>query len=211
MSRTFTLDEAQDLLPVLESLLRTSIETKKVMEATVALAARTTRTRAIGILVAVGALALASQFALPLPGTPVPLTLQPLIIVLAGLVLGPMDAAAAMVIYLGLGAAGLSVFQPIGAPGIARLLGPTGGYLLAWPVAAAVTGWLGANRESFVTRSLAAMAGILVMYAGGIAQLTLLQGSVVTAAVIGALPFVAADAVKALVAAGIAGRFRLTR
>jgi biotin transport system substrate-specific component len=178
---------------------------------TVALATRTTRTRAIGILVAVAALALASQFALPLPGTPVPLTLQPLLVVLAGLVLGPIDAAVAMVIYLGLGAAGLPVFQPIGAPGIARLLGPTGGYLLAYPVAAAVAGWLGGGRESFATRSLAAMAGILVLYVGGIAQLTLLSGSVVTATVIGALPFVAADAVKALVAAGIAGRFRLTR
>jgi len=178
---------------------------------TVALAARTTRTRAIGILVAVAALALASQFALPLPGTPVPLTLQPLVIVLAGLVLGPIDAAVAMVLYLGLGAAGLPVFQPIGAPGIARLLGPTGGYLLAYPVAAAVAGWLGAGRESFTTRALAAMAGILVLYVGGIAQLAVLTGSVATAALIGALPFVAADAVKALVAAGIAGRFRLTR
>jgi biotin transport system substrate-specific component len=178
---------------------------------TVALAARTTRTRAVGVLVAVAALALASQFALPLPGTPVPLTLQPLVVVLAGLVLGPLDAATAMVIYLGLGAAGLPVFQPIGAPGIARLLGPTGGYLLAYPVAAAVAGWLGAGRESFMTRALAAMAGILVLYVGGIAQLTVLSGSLATAAVIGALPFVAADAVKALVAAGIAGRFRLTR
>ena len=178
---------------------------------TVALAARTTRTRAIGILVAVAALALASQFALPLPGTPVPLTLQPLVIVLAGLVIGPMDAAMAMVLYLGLGAAGLPVFQPIGAPGLARLLGPTGGYLLAYPVAAAVAGWLGAGRESFVSRALAAMAGILVLYVGGIAQLTVLTGSLATAALVGALPFVAADAVKALVAAAIAGRFRLTR
>ncbi len=178
---------------------------------TAALAARTTRSRALGILVAVAALALASQFALPLPGTPVPLTLQPLLVVLTGLVLGPVDGAMAMVLYLGLGAAGLPVFQPIGAPGIARLLGPTGGYLLAYPIAAAVAGWLGAGRESFVTRALAAMAGILVLYLGGIAQLTVLSGSVVTAALIGALPFVAADAVKALVAAAIAGRFRLTR
>ena len=178
---------------------------------TAALAARTTRSRAIGILVAVAALALASQFALPLPGTPVPLTLQPLLVVLTGLVLGPVDGAMAMVLYLGLGAAGLPVFQPIGAPGIARLLGPTGGYLLAYPIAAAVAGWLGAGRESFATRALAAMAGILVLYLGGIAQLTVLSGSVVTAALIGALPFVAADAVKALVAAAIAGRFRLTR
>ena len=178
---------------------------------TVALAARTTRTRAIGILVAVAALALASQFALPLPGTPVPLTLQPLLVVLTGLVLGPVDAAMAMVLYLGLGAAGLPVFQPIGAPGIARLLGPTGGYLLAYPIAAAVAGWLGAGRESFATRALAAMAGILVMYVGGIAQLAVITGSLATAALIGALPFVAADAVKALIAAAIAGRFRFTR
>jgi biotin transport system substrate-specific component len=178
---------------------------------TVALAARTTRTRAIGILVAVAALALASQFALPLPGTPVPLTLQPLLVVLAGLVLGPLDAAMAMVLYLGLGAAGLPVFQPIGAPGIARLMGPTGGYLLAWPLAAAVAGWLGAGRESLTTRALAAMAGILVMYTGGIAQLAVITGNLATAALIGALPFVAADAVKALIAAAIAGRFRFTR
>jgi biotin transport system substrate-specific component len=178
---------------------------------TVALAARTTRTRAIGILLAVAALALASQFALPLPGTPVPLTLQPLVIVLAGLVLGPIDAAMAMVLYLGLGAAGLPVFQPIGAPGMARLIGPTGGYLLAYPVAAAVAGWLGAGRESFATRALAAMAGILVLYVGGIAQLTVITGSLATAALVGVLPFVAADAVKALVAAAIAGRFRITR
>jgi biotin transport system substrate-specific component len=178
---------------------------------TVALAARTTRTRAIGILVAVAVLALASQFALPLPGTPVPLTLQPLVIVLAGLVLGPIDAALAMVLYLGLGAAGLPVFQPIGAPGIARLLGPTGGYLLAYPVAAAVAGWLGARSESFATRSLAPMGGNHVQYIGGMRKLTVKKGSHARAAVVGALPFVAADAVKALVAAGIAGRFRFTR
>jgi hypothetical protein len=127
---------------------------------TVALAARTPRTRALGILVAVGALALASQFALPIPGTPVPITLQPMLVVLAGLLLGPVDAAVAMVAYLAIGMTGLPVFSPIGAPGLARLLGPTGGYLLAYAPAAAVAGWLGAGRASFVTRALAAMAGI---------------------------------------------------
>jgi biotin transport system substrate-specific component len=178
---------------------------------TLVLAARSPRLRVLGILVAVGALALASQFALPIPGTPVPLTLQPLLVVLAGLLLGPVDAAAAMVLYLVAGAAGLPVFAPIGAPGIARLLGPTGGYLLAYPVAAAVAGKLGAGRPSFVTRALAAMAGILVLYVGGLAQLAVLVGSVTTAAVQGVLPFVAADAVKALVAALVSGpRHRTT-
>jgi biotin transport system substrate-specific component len=178
---------------------------------TVAVAARTPRTRALGILVAVGALALASQFALPIPGTPVPITLQPLLVVLAGLILGPLDAAVAMVAYLVAGIAGLPVFSPYGAPGIARLFGPTGGYLLAYPVAAAVSGWLGGGRESFVTRALAAMAGIVVLYVGGLAQLAVISGSFATAAVMGVMPFVAADAVKALVAAAVTGRRRGAR
>jgi len=171
---------------------------------TITLAARTPRTRVLSILLAVGALALASQFALPIPGTPVPLTLQPLVVVLAGLMLGPLDAAAAMFVYLVAGAAGLPVFAPIGAPAIARLLGPTGGYLLAYPVAAAVAGVLGFGKAEYRTRALAAAAGVLVLYVGGIAQLSVISGSMASAAVLGVLPFVAADAVKALVAAAIA-------
>jgi biotin transport system substrate-specific component len=172
---------------------------------TLALTARSPRTRVLSVLVAAGALALSAQFALPVPGTPVPITLQPMLVVLVGLLLGPADAAAAMVLYLVAGAAGLPVFSPIGAPGIARLFGPTGGYLLAYPVAAAVAGWLGAGKPSVVTRALAAMAGILVLYLGGLAQLVVLSGSIGTAAVQGVLPFVAADAVKALVAAAVSG------
>ena len=170
---------------------------------TLALSARAPRTRALGILLAVGALAIASQFALPIPGTPVPLTLQPMLVVLAGLLLGPVDAAAAMVVYLLAGAVGLPVFAPMGAPGLARLIGPTGGYLLAYPVAAAVAGRLGAGRPSYVTRALAASAGILMLYIGGLAQLAVISGSVATAAILGVLPFVAADAVKALAAAAL--------
>src|SRR2546423_10980860 len=86
------------------------------------------------------ALALASQVAIPLPFTPVPITLQPLVVVLAGLMLGPAAGAASMVLYLAAGAAGLPVFTPLGAPGIARFFGPTGGYLIAYPPAAHVAG-----------------------------------------------------------------------
>src|SRR4051794_37507972 len=175
---------------------------------TIAIAARTPRTRALGILLAAGALALASQFALPIPGTPVPLTLQPFVVVLAGLLLGPVDAAAAMVVYIVAGLAGLPVFAPIGAPGLARLLGPTGGYILAYPVAAAVAGRLGAGKASYATRSLAAMAGILVLYLGGLTQLAVITGSLGLAAIMGVVPFVAADAVKALVAGALSGRRR---
>ena len=149
------------------------------------------------------ALAAAAQVALPLPGTPVPLTLQPLLVVLAGMMLGPRAGAASMVLYLAAGAAGLPVFAPIGAPGIARLLGPTGGYLLAYPAAACVAGLLAHRAHGFATRLLAAMAGMLVLYTGGLAQLALLTGSLERAALLGVLPFVAADAVKAIVAAAL--------
>jgi biotin transport system substrate-specific component len=172
---------------------------------TIALAARSPRTRVLGILVAAGAMALAAQFAFPIPGTPVPVSLQPMFVVLTGLILGPADAAAAMVIYLVAGMAGLPVFAPMGAPGMARLLGPTGGYLLAYPVAAAVAGRLGAGKRSVVTRALAAEAGILVLYLGGLTQLSVLSGSIATAAIVGVAPFVAIDAVKALLAGVVSG------
>src|SRR5918992_1988737 len=91
------------------------------------------RLPAIGAIAFAAVLAVASQFAIPLPGTPVPITLQPLVVVLAGLLLGPAAAAASMATYLVAGAVGLPVFAPIGAPGIARLFGPTGGDPLPYP------------------------------------------------------------------------------
>jgi biotin transport system substrate-specific component len=152
------------------------------------------------------ALAAAAQVAIPVPGTAVPITLQPLIVVLAGLWLGPSAGAASMVLYLVAGAAGLPVFAPVGAPGALRLVGPTGGYLLAYPVAAFVTGWLGTRGRSYVARAVAAGAGIAVMYAGGLAQLAIITGSLTAAVLQGVLPFVALDAVKAFAAAALAPR-----
>jgi biotin transport system substrate-specific component len=157
----------------------------------------------LGVVGFAAALAAASQVAIPLPGTPVPLTLQPMLVVLAGMMLGPVPGAATMLLYLAAGAAGLPVFAPMGAPGIARLLGPTGGYLLAYPAAAYVAGMAMARARSFRGRTAAAAAGILVLYIGGLAQLGVLSGSLTRAALIGVAPFLAADAVKALVAAAI--------
>lgn len=159
------------------------------------------RSTLIGVVGFAGALALAAQIALPIPGSPVPITLQPMIVVLAGLWLGPAAAAASMALYLVAGAAGLPVFSPFGAPGLARLLGPTGGYLLAYPLAAWVTGRLGAGSALYARRALSASAGMCVLYAGGLAQLTLITGSVAQAAIVGAIPFAVLDLVKAHVAA----------
>ena len=173
---------------------------------TLALAVRSPRSRAIGVVLVAIALALSAQIALPMPGTQVPLSLQPFVVIVAGLLIGPLDAAAAMVLYLAAGAAGAPVFAPMGPPGLARLLGPTGGYLLAYPVAAAVAGALGAGRERFAARLAAAIAGMLVLYVGGLSQLTIITGSLTAAAVQGVLPFVAADLLKAIVAAAVSGR-----
>jgi biotin transport system substrate-specific component len=164
------------------------------------------RARAFGVLGFAVAMAAAAQVALPLPGSPVPVTLQPLLVVVAGLWLGPASAAASMALYLAAGALGLPVFAPFGAPGLARLVGPTGGYLLAYPAAAWVTGRLGTAGAApgYTRRALAASAGMLVLYAGGLAQLTLLTGSFQQAALLGAAPFVVLDVVKAHFAALLA-------
>lgn len=157
------------------------------------------------------ALALAAQVSIPLPGTPVPLTLQPFVVVLAGLWLGPVAGAAAMLAYLAAGAAGLPVFSPMGAPGVLRLLGPTGGYLLAYPAAAFVAGFVARRLPSLGGRTLGALAGMLAIYAGGLAQLVALTGSATQAALLGAAPFALMDAAKAVVAGLVAPRPRADR
>src|SRR5215831_20315513 len=131
-----------------------------------------------GIVGFAAAVAAASQIAIPLPFTPVPITLQPMLVILAGMLLGPVAGAASMALYLAAGASGLPVFTPIGAPGIARFFGPTGGYLLAYPAAAWVAGALMLKRPSFSGRCVAGVLGMVVIFLGGIAQLTVLNGSI---------------------------------
>ena len=117
---------------------------------TLAVARRPSGIVAFGIVGFAVVLALASQIAVPIPGTPVPITLQPLVVVLAGMWLGPVAGAASMILYLVAGAAGLPVFSPFGAPGLARFVGPTGGYLFAYPVAAFVAGALSRRARSLL-------------------------------------------------------------
>ena len=162
------------------------------------------RLSALGVAGFALALAAASQVAIPLPGTPVPLTLQPMLVVLAGMMLGPVLGATSMLLYLAAGAAGLPVFSPIGAPGVLRLLGPTGGFLFAFPVAAFVAGVVARKAPSLLGRWLAACAGIAVLFVGGLTQLTILTGSLSTAIALGISPFAAFDVVKAFVAALVA-------
>ena len=156
---------------------------------------------AVGIVGFAATMAIAAQIAIPIPGTPVPFTLQPLAVVLAGLWLGPLAGATSMVLYLIAGALGLPVFSPIGAPGVLRLIGPTGGYLLATPAAAAIAGLIARRFPAFAGRVLASFLGIATLYLGGVMQLELLTGSLARAAALGSTPFILADLGKVVVAA----------
>ena len=167
---------------------------------------RDTRTTALGVVGFAVALAAASQVAIPVPGTPVPMTLQPLVVALAGLWLGPVAGATSMALYLLAGAAGVPGFAPMGAPGFARLLGPTGGYLWAYPVAALVAGLVVSRRRTFAFRALAAAAAIAMIHVGGFVQLLLLTGSAERAIALGAVPFLALDLLKVLAAAALSSK-----
>lgn len=153
------------------------------------------------------AVALAAQVAIPIPGSPVPFTMQPLAVLIVGGLLGPRFGALSLAMYIAMGAAGLPVFTPFGAPGVARLMGPTGGYLISYPFAAALVGWVVRRFEgpTFRLCFLAAVTGMVVIFIGGFSQLYLLSGSAGVA--LGVSPFILADIVKAGVAALVIKRF----
>lgn len=151
---------------------------------------------AIGVVAFAVATALGAQVAIRLPWTPVPITLQPLFVILAGAMLGPRLGAVAMGAYVTLGAMGAPIFANGGA-GLPWLLGPTGGYLLAAPAAAWITGAV-AGRGSDTWRLVAGLSlGVVTMYAGGVAQLMALSGQGPGAMIaLGVTPFLVGDVTK---------------
>jgi biotin transport system substrate-specific component len=159
--------------------------------------------------------AAAAQVSAPLPFTQVPFTFQPTVVLLGGLVLGGRLGAASQLLYLAAGIAGLPVFAASATlpPGMLRLFGPTGGYLMSYPLAAFVAGVLaerGFDRR-YVT-SIAAMAlGLVIIYASGTLWLASVSAVTLTAAfATGVAPFIVADVLKLAGAAGIVpGLWRL--
>lgn len=157
--------------------------------------------RAVAIGLAALLVALSAQVTVPVPLSPVPMTLQPLAVLVVGGVLGASAGAAALVLYLGLGMVGLPVFAG-GTGGFWHLLGPTGGYLLAFPAAAAVAGKLGDGGRAGLLRVLLGCAlGMVVIHAGGVAVLALLGGDPSLAFRIGFIPFLTGDLLKVGLAA----------
>ncbi len=174
-----------------------------------AFAAQAAVKQALAVVGASLFVALCAQVAVPLPFTPVPLTLGNLAVLLVGLGLGSRRGFAALVLYLAEGSAGLPVFSHAGPGGLAQVFGPTGGYLLAYPLAAFVAGWLWERApRNFARAALAAVAGEIVLFAGGIAWLMVLTRSLPQAAAFGLYPFVFAELIKVMVAAGAASRLR---
>lgn len=162
--------------------------------------------------------AVAAEISVPLPFTPVPFTFQPMVVLVGAAALGARLGMSSQILYLALGIAGVPVFaaSPVLPQGAARLLGPTGGYLMAYPLAAFVAGWLaerGFDRR-YLTAVVAMVCGLAVVFAGGVSWIALavqpargLSGALAT----GFVPFIVPDLLKLLVAAAaLPGLWRFT-
>jgi biotin transport system substrate-specific component len=164
--------------------------------------------KAIIVIAASLFVAVCAHVSLPLPFTPVPVTLQTFAVFLVGMLLGPTAGFAAMMAYLAEGAAGLPVFSPHGPGGFAQLLGPTGGFLFSYPLAAAVAGWI-VRGTPFVSSkfALAVTAGVFasaVVFSLGAGWLVLYaHKSASLAWQLGVAPFLPGDAFKILAGASV--------
>ncbi len=160
-----------------------------------------------------GLVALCAHAAIPLLFTPVPLSLAPFAVILLGLLLGPRMAFASLCLYLAEGAAGLPVFSPLGPGGVLQLLGPTGGYLLSYPAAAALAGYLyHRRRQTMPSGILSAGAASLVILVVGASWLKLLTHMDIRLVLEqGVIPFLPGDVLKVCAAAGVAKLISVVR
>jgi biotin transport system substrate-specific component len=158
--------------------------------------------------------AVCARVSVPLFFTPVPLSLAPFAVLLLGLLLTPRLAAATFVAYLAEGAMGLPVFAPTPlVPGLAHLFGPTGGYLLAYPLAAMLIALVyRRTRRGFTAATLSAAAGSLVILSCGALWLAVLtHASAESVFTLAVLPFLPGDVLKIVAAATLATGFHRLR
>jgi biotin transport system substrate-specific component len=161
------------------------------------------------VICASAVIAVCARLALPLPFTPVPLTLANFGVLLIGLTLGSRRGFAAAALYLSWGAMGLPVFAASGPGSFAQMLGPTGGYLWAYPVIAFLAGWIAEHgKPGFVRNLVAAVSAEVVLFAAGISWLAILTHSWKQAAFFGLYPFLFAEVSKVMLAAAAAVRLR---
>ena len=141
--------------------------------------------------------ALCARITIPLmPLTPVPLTVQNLGVLLVGLLLGSRRGFAALALYLVEGAVGLPVFNPTGPGGIAQLFGPTGGFLMVYPLVAFLAGYVfERGKQSFLRAAVAGLAAEILLFAGGLTWLYIFTHSLAKAAYLGLYWFLAAEVI----------------
>ena len=153
--------------------------------------------------------ALCARVTIPLmPLTPVPLTVQNLGVLLVGLLLGSRRGFAAMALYLAEGAVGLPVFNPTGPGGIAQLFGPTGGFLMIYPLVAFVAGYVfEQDVKTFIRAAFSGLLAEILLFSGGLAWLFVITHSFAKAAYLGLYWFLAAEIIKVMLAAAIAVRW----
>jgi biotin transport system substrate-specific component len=152
--------------------------------------------------------ALCARVTIPLPFTPVPLTMQNFGVLLVGLMLGSRRGFAALVLYLAEGAMGMPVFSPTGPGGIAQLLGPTAGFLFAYPLVAWLAGYVMEHgRKTFTRAAVGGLLGEVVLFGSGLTWLAILMHSVAQAFRWGLYWFLFAEIIKVMMAAGIAARW----
>jgi biotin transport system substrate-specific component len=152
--------------------------------------------------------ALCARISIPLPFTPVPLTVQNFGVLLVGLLLGSRRGFAALILYLAEGAMGMPVFSPLGPGGVAQILGVTGGYLLMYPLVAGLAGFIfERGTKSFARAAIAGLLAEIVLFAGGVTWLYVATHSLAKAAYLGLYWFIAAEVLKVMVAAAIATRW----
>lgn len=188
-------------------MAQTQIETQLHSQAaprTFLPASRATRA-VLAVLAGSALLAASAHVSIPFFFTPVPFTLQPMAVLLLGLILEPTLAVATLVAYLAEGAVGLPVFTPQGPLGILHFMGPDGGFLLAYPFAAfAVSKLRRALPQSFTFAAISAAAGSLIYFTGGASWFAVLFHQPMSVALkLAVWPFLAGDALKVILAAAI--------
>ena len=152
---------------------------------------------------------------IPVPGTPIPIVLQNMLVVLTGLMLGPVWGVAATVLFLAAGALGLPVFSG-GTGGVARLIGPTGGFLYGYALATLVAGLI-AQRPKYGARIpvlrlvLATVLGFVVMYIPGVLHfMRVMDKTFSQTMTLCVVPYIPGDIVKMVVAVLLSSKLRIT-
>jgi biotin transport system substrate-specific component len=164
------------------------------------------------VIAATVVIAICAHIALPLPWTPIPLVAQDLAVLVVGLLFGPQLGFATLVLYLAEGAAGLPMFNPHGPGGIAQIIGPTGGFLMAYPVVAAIAGFLRSRTGNYAKNLAAAAIATTVLFTSGALYFAALLHTGVSITLHSAVtPFLPGAVLKCALAAGIATTWTKTK